>query len=117
MQNFVLRAFVAEEMSVSKIINMKQYVVIAKDGNDESAMERRMDSRPAHLAGAKALKENGNLVVAGALLDDAGNMRGSVMIMQFESDDAFADWYNNEPYIKGNVWKEIEVKPFRVANV
>jgi uncharacterized protein len=101
---------------------MKQYVIIARDGSpdsnrDDSALERRMINRPAHLLGAKTLKENGNLVVAGALLDDEGNMRGSVMIMQFESDEAFADWYSNEPYVTGNVWKDIEVKPFRVANI
>jgi uncharacterized protein YciI len=44
-------------------------------------------------------------------------MCGSVMIVQFEDDEAFKEWYDNEPYITNGVWKNIEVKPFRVAEV
>ena len=96
---------------------MKQYVVIGRDGTDNDAPERRMNERPTHLAGASALKENGNYVVGGAILDDAGNMRGSVMIVQFESEEEFKKWYDQEPYVKDKVWETIEVKPFRVAQV
>lgn len=96
---------------------MKQYVIIAQDGNDEAALERRQTVRPVHLAGAKKLKDNNNFVLGGAMLDEEGNMRGSVMIVQFETTEEFQHWYNNEPYITGGVWKNIEVKPFKVANV
>ena len=96
---------------------MKQYLIIAQDGKDDEALDRRKKVRPLHLAGAKKLKENGNFVIGGAMLDDDGNMRGSIMIVQFETKDDFQKWYDNEPYITGRVWKEIEVKPFRVADV
>lgn len=96
---------------------MKQYVIIAKDGTDEQALERRQNSRPVHLAGAKKLKDNNNFVLGGAMLDDDGNMRGSVMIVQFETAEDFQHWYDNEPYITGGVWQTIEVKPFKVANI
>ncbi|WP_435357097.1 YciI family protein [Emticicia sp. SJ17W-69] len=96
---------------------MKQYVIVAQDGRDEAALERRMAARPEHLAGAKALKEKGNFVVGGAMLDDNDKMIGSVMILQFESDEKMQEWYDNEPYIKDGVWKFVEVKPFRVANI
>ncbi|RTL58760.1 MAG: hypothetical protein EKK37_10565 [Sphingobacteriales bacterium] len=96
---------------------MKQYVIIAQDGKDEQALERRQTVRPVHLAGAKKLKDNNNFVLGGAMLDEEGNMRGSVMIVQFETEEEFQHWYNNEPYITGGVWKNIEVKPFKVANV
>lgn len=96
---------------------MKQYVIIAKDGDDAAALERRMQVRADHLAGAGKLKANGNFVTGGATLDEAGHMNGSVMIVQFETDEAFQEWYNNEPYIVKGVWKHIEVKPFKVANV
>lgn len=96
---------------------MKQYVIIAQDGNDEQALERRQTVRPIHLAGAKKLKDNNNFVIGGAMLDEDGNMRGSVMIVQFETEEDFQNWYNNEPYITSGVWKNIEVKPFKVANV
>ena len=69
------------------------------------------------LAGAKALKANGNFIVGGAMLDDNEKMIGSVMILQFENDEKMQEWYDNEPYITQGVWKSIEIKPFRVANV
>lgn len=96
---------------------MKQYLIIANDGKDEEALGRRKEVRPLHLAGAKKLKENNNFVFGGAMLDDDGNMRGSIMVVQFETQDDFQRWYDNEPYITQGVWKTIEVKPFRIANV
>lgn len=105
------------EKSKVKIDIVKQYLIIAQDGKDEGASDRRQKVRPVHLAGAKKLKENNNFVIGGAMLDDEGNMRGSIMIVQFETQDDFDRWYDNEAYITGGVWKEIEVKPFRVADV
>jgi uncharacterized protein YciI len=96
---------------------MKQYLIIAQDGKDYQALDRRKEVRPFHLAGAKKLKDNGNFVIGGAMLDDDSNMRGSIMIVQFETKEDFQNWYENEPYITEGVWKTIEVKPFRVAEV
>lgn len=96
---------------------MKQYLIIAQDGKDDEALNRRKEIRALHLAGAKKLKDNGNFVIGGAMLDDDGNMRGSIMIVQFDTPDEFQKWYDNEPYITNGVWKEIEVTPFRVAEV
>ena len=96
---------------------VKQYLIIANDGKDDEALDRRKEVRPLHLAGAKRLKEKNNFVIGGAMLDDDGNMRGSIMIVQFETQDDFQNWYDNEPYITQGVWKTIEVKPFRVADV
>jgi uncharacterized protein YciI len=96
---------------------MKQYVIIARDGNDEEALARRMAVRPNHLAGAAKLKANNQYIMGGAILSEDGTMEGSVMMLQFETEAAFTEWYNNEPYITGGVWQQIEVKPFRVADV
>lgn len=96
---------------------MQQYVIIAHDGTDENALERRMNIRPFHLDGAKKLKENGNFVVGGAMLDDNGKMIGSVMIVQFETEADLRHWEATEPYIVDGVWAKYEIKPFRVANV
>jgi len=96
---------------------MKQYVIIAKDGTDEKAIDRRMDARPLHFAGAKILKDNNHFITGGAILDDEEKMIGSVMIVQFENDEKMQEWYDNEPYITLGVWKSIEIKPFRVANI
>ncbi|MEO6316413.1 MAG: YciI family protein [Chitinophagaceae bacterium] len=96
---------------------MNQYVIIARDGTDEDAPRRRMDIRPVHLAGAAKLKASNNFVSGGAMLNEEGQMEGSVMIVQFETEDQFQKWYAAEPYITGGVWKNIELKRFKVANV
>ena len=96
---------------------MPQYMVIGKDGYDAEAPERRATARPVHLEAAKALKASGNLITACALLNDEGDMTGSVMIMEFEDDAALKDYLDNEPYITQSVWQDVEVKPIKVANV
>jgi hypothetical protein len=96
---------------------MKQYVIIAYDGIDPEAPERRNKIRPFHLAGAKLLKEKNQFISGGAILGDDGQMTGSVMIVQFETEEDFQVWYKNEPYITEGVWQKIDIKPFRVAVV
>lgn len=96
---------------------MKQYLITGTDYRDPSAMERRMKARPDHLAGMRLLKKSGNFVMGGATLDAEGNMSGSVIILQFESDEELARWKANEPYLLQDVWETIDIKPFKVADV
>lgn len=94
---------------------MKQYLVTGYDYTDDGALQRRMDVRPHHLDGVRALKESGNYIEGGAILNDTGNMIGSVMIMQFETEEALEAWKQNEPYITQKIWESVDVKPFKVA--
>jgi uncharacterized protein len=94
---------------------MQQYVIIAHDGKDENALDRRMSVRPFHLDGAKRLKETNNYVIGGAMLDDSGKMIGSVMVLQFETEADLKNWEATEPYIQNKVWENYEIRPFRVA--
>ena len=96
---------------------MQQYLIIARDGTDAEATNRRMNARPDHFQLARVLKKNHNLIIGGAMLDDIGNMIGSMMVVQFENEDELKQWLEQEPYVNGKVWKEIEIKPFRVADV
>ena len=94
---------------------MPQYVVIAYDGTDAAALDRRMAVRPAHLENVKPMVAAGQLVAGGAILDEAGKMVGSVVICDFAEKADFDHWLNTDPYITGKVWQKIEVKPFRLA--
>ncbi len=94
---------------------MPQYVVIAYDGTDSAALDRRMAARPAHLENIKPMVEKGELVIGGAILDDTGKMIGSVVICDFAVMAKFDHWLKTDPYITGKVWQKIEVKPFRTA--
>ncbi|PWT98622.1 MAG: hypothetical protein C5B52_11915 [Bacteroidetes bacterium] len=96
---------------------MKQYILYGWDGKDEKALDRRMLVRPNHLANASKLKEKGNFIIGGAILNDEGNMIGSTMIMQFEDEKGLQEWLDTEPYITEKVWEHFELKPFRVAKV
>jgi uncharacterized protein len=96
---------------------MNQYLITAYDGTDENALDRRMSIRPFHLEGAKKLKENGNFIIGGAMLNDEGKMIGSTMILQFENPEELQTWIDSEPYVQQGVWVKFEVKPFRVANL
>jgi hypothetical protein len=92
-----------------------QFVVIARDGTDAEAPKRRQSAREAHLAGARRLKDSGAILTGGAILDEAGAMTGSVVIVDFESRDALDAWLASDPYVTGDVWRRIEVHPFRAA--
>ncbi len=96
---------------------MNQYLVTAYDYTDDGALSRRMGVRPHHLDGAKELKESGNYVLGGAILNEEGNMIGSVMILQFETEEELEAWKQGEPYITQKIWETVDVKPFRVAAV
>ena len=94
---------------------MPQFLVIAYDGTDAEALERRMAARPAHLEGVKPMVERGQMIAGGAILDDAGAMIGSATIVEFADRAGLDAWLARDPYVTGKVWQKIEVRPFRLA--
>jgi uncharacterized protein len=92
-----------------------QFMVLAYDGTDDGALERRLQARPAHLAGAEKMAADGRLVYAAALLNDAEQMTGSLMVLDVPSRDDIDRWLEDEPYIRGDVWRDISVVPCRTA--
>jgi len=97
--------------------NFMQFVITAYDGKDSEALARRMSARPMHMEYIKKGIEAGTHLYGGALLDDEGKMIGSVVVVEFPSIEALKDELNkNEPYVTGNVWQEIDIKPYKVAD-
>lgn len=92
-----------------------QFVLICRDGTDEKALERRMAAREAHIASFKEGLASGQNILGGAILDDAGTMRGSVMVVEFPDRESLDKWLKSDPYVTGDVWKDIEILPFRLA--
>jgi hypothetical protein len=92
-----------------------QFVIIAHDGDDDNALARRLAARDQHLALSDAAVKTGEQLVGAALLDDAGKMRGSVMIVDYPSRKEVDEWLAREPYVTGGVWKRIEVLPCKVG--
>ncbi len=94
-----------------------QFILIAYDGTDPGAPDRRMKVREKHLEGAKKLKESGSLIWGGAILDEQQNMIGSVVAYEYESREILDEMLREEPYITGNVWQKIDIQPFKLANI
>ena len=94
-----------------------QYVIHAYDHTGPDAFDRRMAARSAHLAYAAQLKEKGQFLLGGALLDPDGKMMGSMLMLDMETEDQLNEYLKSDPYIVQGVWDKIDVKPFRQASV
>ncbi|WP_026869504.1 YciI family protein [Inquilinus limosus] len=92
-----------------------QFLVIAKDGTDAEAPARRLAVREQHLVGARKQAEDGVIVAGGAILDDEGRMVGSAVIYEAPDRAALDAIIAADPYVTGGVWRDIEIKPFRLA--
>ena len=90
-----------------------QYMIKAYDG--KNMLERRLSVRPRHLE--NMAKVPGKVICAGGLLDEEGKMKGSVLIMDFESKELLQQYLDSEPYIKERVWENVEVEPMNVVIV
>lgn len=96
---------------------MQQYLLTATDSTDADALDRRMAVRPKHFVRVRELKASGNFLTGGAILNDQGQMIGSMMLVQFDTEAELKAWMDTEPYITGKVWDKIDVRPFKVAEV
>lgn len=92
-----------------------QFLLTAFDGTDTGAPERRMKVRPTHLEKIEILKKSGEFVFGGAILDDNGQMIGSMIVYEFPDRKALDEKLKDEPYIYGKVWEKITIVPFRRA--
>ncbi|NTV89248.1 MAG: hypothetical protein HGA22_02625 [Clostridiales bacterium] len=92
-----------------------QFIVTGYDGTDERAMERRLENRSEHLASVEKRAEAGEHLFGAAILDADGRMIGSMLVVEYPSRTELDDWLMVEPYILGNVWQKIEIKPCKVA--
>ena len=90
-----------------------QFLVKAYDG--AGMLEKRMEVRPRHLEGMKALGKR--IICAGGLLDEEGRMKGSALVMEFENRAALDEYLANEPYVAEGVWRKIDVEIMNVVLV
>lgn len=92
-----------------------QFLLIAYDGTDPEALQRRLNVRENHLEKIGLLKNAGNFLFGGAILDENGKMIGSMIVYDFPDRKALDESLKDEPYITAGVWKKIEIQPFRHA--
>ena len=78
-------------------------------------LDKRMEVRPRHLEGMKALGKQ--IISAGGLLDEEGKMKGSALVMEFENRAALDAYLSSEPYVVEGVWQKIDVGVMNVVLV
>ena len=82
--------------------------LIARD--KPGALNIRKANREAHLA---YIKETGVVAQAGPLLDDAGEMNGSLVILEVGDMAAAQAWADNDPYAKAGLFDTVELIPWK----
>ena len=93
------------------------FLITAFDGKDSEANVRRAQARAKHLEGVKKLIKEEKHLYAAAILDDDGNMIGSMMVVDYPSKEILVnEWLNNEPYVVGKVWEQVDIKPCKVPD-
>ena len=87
--------------------------------DNEGTVEKRIATRPAHVARLEQLNDEGRLIVAGALPKDPNNPQagfyGSTIIVDFESREAVEAWVAEEPFLKEGIYSHIDIKSFNKA--
>jgi uncharacterized protein len=94
-----------------------QFLLLAYDGTDQEAIDRRMKVRLEHLEKIEILKSKGEFQAGGAILDDTGKMIGSMIVYEFPDRIALEEMLKDEPYYTKGVWQKVEIKPFRMAKI
>ena len=78
--------------------------LIARDKT--GALEIRKANREAHLA---YIESTGVVNQAGPLLDDAGQMIGSLVILDVADMAAAQSWADGDPYAKAGLFESVEL--------
>lgn len=91
------------------------HVVLAWDGEDSGAMERRMAARPAHLGVISRWAEAGRLTLGVPLFREDGSVAGSLMVLAREDELGVKEYLSEEPFAREGVWARYDAIPFRLA--
>lgn len=90
-------------------------MVIAYDGTDQGALDRRMAAREAHIALGDELVAQGHMLFGTAILDENGRMTGSMLVLDYPSRAELEAWLKVEPYVVQDVWGTVRVEPVRIG--
>jgi uncharacterized protein len=90
---------------------MALFALICIDKPDSLAL--RMATREAHFAWARGLGRT--IRLGGPFLDDAGEMAGSLIIIEVEDMAAARAFHDADPYKRAGLFERVEIRPWRVT--
>ena len=88
---------------------MTHFLIYTEDKADN--LNVRMEAREAHLNWVMS-DPNVQLLSAGPWLDDAGDMRGSLLIVSADSLETVESWLEQDPYNKADLTAFKRVRQF-----
>ncbi len=88
-----------------------QFIITAYDG--PGMLEKRMEVRPRHLENLARVMDK--VICAGGLIDGDGRMKGSALVMNFDSRADLDEYLDSEPYVTEHVWEKINVEVMNVV--
>ena len=80
-----------------------------------NSLPLRMANRPAHLAYAHDENNPSKVKLGGPYLDDAGEMAGSLIILEAPNKATAVRFTENDPYVKAGLFSSIDVRPYRLT--
>ncbi|RPE64748.1 hypothetical protein EDD53_2508 [Pacificibacter maritimus] len=85
-----------------------KYAIICTD--KPNALQTRLDTRAEHLAYIDA---TGVVEQAGPFLNEAGDMCGSLIIIEVETLADAQKWAENDPYAKAGLFESVTVQAWK----
>ena len=85
-----------------------RFALMTKD--KPGALQTRKDNREAHLA---YIAETGVVEMAGPVLDDAGEMCGSLIVLEVDDLAAAQSWADNDPYTKAGLFNDVTLRAWK----
>lgn len=92
---------------------MPLFVLVCTDR--PNSLPIRLATREAHLAHIGSFP--GQIKLAGPLLDDGGDMAGSLIIVDMADKAAVEAFSTGDPYRKAGLWERVDIKGFKAGIV
>lgn len=89
---------------------MPLFVLTATD--KPNALDLRTATRPAHV---DYVRGSGRVKIGGPLLDAAGEMTGSMLVIEADDLAAAEAFVANDPYVKAGLFERAELRPFKLT--
>lgn len=70
----------------------------------------RQENRPAHL---EHINSSGIVEMAGPFVTEAGEMAGSLVILNVDTLDQARDWAANDPYAKAGLFQSVDIREWK----
>lgn len=87
---------------------MPLYMMVCTD--KPGALELRKSTREAHLA---YIAQTGCVAQAGPLLDDTGEMAGSLIVLDLPDLDAAKAWGEQDPYALAGLFESVRLQEWK----